>query len=167
MLTFLICLLQVESSQQNDEWSCSTDEWNYIEQSSNNKNSNAQKFNLNSDLTFNSYSVPDPNNGTAQPILNSNRPSYNYNNGIENGQHKFPAISNNWFDKTESPPEQVQPNVQHVNQTVDSEKCDNIVETDDNFWADVENREILPPESFQNDSLQVAMNNVQISDEVS
>lgn len=118
---------------------------------------------LNTDLTLNSYPVLDPNNGTAQPIVNSNRHSYNYNNGIENFQHKFPVISNNWFDKTESPLEQVQ----HINQNIESKKCDNIVETDDSFWADVENREILPPESFQNDSLQVAMNNLQISDEVS
>lgn len=71
------------------------------------------------------------------------------------------------FDKSES---QIEPitSIQntHFNQDVDGKKSDNIVETDENFWVDVENREILPPESFQNDSLQVAMNNLQISDEV-
>lgn len=117
---------------------------------------------------MNSYSVPDPNNRSSHSLVNSNRPTYNLNNGIENGQHKFPTISNNWFDKTESQLEQIT-NIQHtfINQDVDNKKSDNIVETDENFWVDVENREILPPESFQNDSLQVAMNNLQISDEVS
>lgn len=118
-------------------------------------------------MTLNSSSVFDPNNGASQSIVNSNKSSYNYNNGIENSQHTFPAISNNWFDKTEGPLDQVKLNVQNINQNVDSKKCDSIFGTDDSFWADVENREILPPESFQNDSLQVAMNNLQISDEVS
>jgi len=135
-----------------------------------NKNSNIQKFNStpNSDLTLNSRSVPDPNNVSAQSLVNPNRPSYNFNPVIENGQHTFPAISNNWFDKTESQLEHIT-NIQYpfIKEDVDSKKSDNIVETDDNFWVDVENREILPPESFQNDSLQVAMSNLQINDEVS
>lgn len=163
--------MQVESSQhKNDEWSCSTDDWNYIEQSTNNKNSNQQKLNLthNSDLAAHSYSVLDPNSGAAQSLVNTNsRPSYNFNNGIENGQHKFTPIGENWFEKSDSQIEQMS-NVQHSysNQDIDNKKCDDKIETDDNFWVDVENREILPPESFQNDSLQVAMNNLQISDEV-
>lgn len=156
-------------SSQNDEWSCSTDDWNYIEQSSTNKNSNIQKLSStqNSDLPLNSHPAPDSNNTIPQSLANSNRPTYNFNNGIENGQHTFSAVNHNWFDKTESQLEQIT-NVQHtfINQDNDIKKCDNIVETDDNFWADVENREILPPESFQNDSLQVAMNNLQINDEV-
>lgn len=155
----------MENSQQNDEWNCSTDDWNYIEQSST-KNSNLQKLSSiqNSDLPLNSYPVPDSNNGISQPLVNLNKPIYNSNNGIENGQHKFSVINHNWFDKSD----QIS-NVQHtfVNQDIDNTKCDNIVETDENFWADVENREILPPESFQNDSLQVAINNLQINDEVS
>lgn len=161
--------MQTESSQQNDEWSCSTDDWNYIDSSTTNK-LNIQTFNpiSNSDLTMNSYSVPDPNNRSSHSLVNSNRSNYNLNNGIENGQHNFPTISNNWFDKTESQLEQIT-NIQHtfINQNVDNKKFDNIVETDDNFWVDIENKEILPPVSFQNDSLQVAMNNLQISDEVS
>lgn len=160
----------MENSQQNDEWSCSTDDWNYIEQSSANKNSNLQKLNStkNSDLPLNSYPVPDSNNGISQSLVNLNRPTHNFNNGIENGQHKYSVINHNWFDKSENQLDQMS-NVQHifVNQDIDNTKCDNIVETEENFWADVENREILPPESFQNDSLQVAMNNLQISDEVS
>lgn len=117
---------------------------------------------------MNSYSVPDPNNGTGHSLVNSNRHAYNFNNGIENGLHKFPINSNNWFDKSESQLEQIT-NTKHTvtNQAVDNNKCDNIVETDDNFWADVENREILPPESFQNDTLPIAINTLQISDEVS
>lgn len=156
----------VESSQQNDEWSCSTDDWNYIDQSLANKNSNIQKFNStpNSDLTLNNRSVPDPHNISTQVLVNPNKPSYNFNPIIENGQ--FQAISNNWFDKTESQLEQIT-NVQYpFTKDVDSKKSDNIVETDDNFWVDVENREILPPESFQNDSFQVAMSNLQINDEI-
>lgn len=72
------------------------------------------------------------------------------------------------FEKPESQFEQIT-NVQNtfVNQHTDSKKSDNINETEDNFWADVENSEILPPESFQNESLQLAMNNLQISNEVS
>jgi len=115
-----------------------------------------------------SYSVPDTHNGIAQPLVNSNRPTYTYKNGIENEQHTFPVVNNKWFDKPESQFEQIT-NVQHtfVNQHTDNKKCDNIIDTEDNFWSDVENREILPPESFQNESLQVAMNNLQISNEVS
>lgn len=161
--------MQTESSQQNDEWSCSTDDWNYIEQSSTTKNSNIQTYsaNINSDLTSNSYPVPDPNNGTGHSSVNSNIHAYNFNNGLENGLHTFPINSNNWFDKSGSQLEQIT-NTKHTvtNQAVDN-KCDNIVETDDNFWADVENREILPPESFQNDTLPITMNTLQISDEVS
>lgn len=117
---------------------------------------------------MNSYSVPDPNNGISHSLVNSNRHVYNFNNGIENGLHTFPINSNNWFDKSESQLDQIT-NTKHTvtNQAVDSNKCDNIVETDDNFWADVENREILPPESFQNDTLPIEMNKLQISDEVS
>lgn len=116
---------------------------------------------------MNSYANPDPNNSTVQSQLSINRPTYNYNNGIKNEQQKF-SVSNNWFDKSDSQPEQIN-NVQYtfINQDIDNRKSDNIVETEDNFWADVENREILPPESFQNDSLQAAMNNLQISNEVS
>ncbi|XP_026812247.1 protein transport protein Sec16A isoform X1 [Rhopalosiphum maidis] len=158
-----------ESSQPNDEWSCSTDDWNYIDQSSINKNTNLQKLNstLNSDLTLNSYSVPDSQNGTIHSLVNPNRSTstYNYKNGIEN-EHTFPIVNNKWFDKPESQFEQII-NVQHtlVNQYTDNKKSD-IIETEDNFWADVENREILPPESFQNESLQVAMNNLQLNNEV-
>lgn len=117
---------------------------------------------------MNSYSIPDPNNGTDHSLVNSNRHTYNFNNGIENGLHTFPINSNNWFDKSESQLEQIT-NTKHTftNLIVDNNKCDNIVETDDNFWADVENREILPPESFQNDSLPIALNTLQISEEVS
>lgn len=167
-LTFY--LLQAESSQLNDEWSCSTDDWNYIDQSTTNKNTNQQKFNstLNSDLTLNSYSVPDSHHVTNNSLVNSNRSTYNYKNGIEN-EHISPIVNNiKWFDKPESQFEQIT-NVQHtyVNQYTDNKKSDNIIESEDNFWADVENREILPPESFQNESLQDAMNNLQISNEVS
>lgn len=162
------CVIQAETSQPNDEWSCSTDDWNYIDQSSTNKNTNQQKFNsnLNPDLTQNRYSVPDTHNGTTYAIVNSNRPIYNYKNGIENEQHTFPG--SNVFEKPESQFEQIT-NVQNtfVNQHTDSKKSDNINETEDNYWADVENSEILPPESFQNESLQLAMNNLQISNEVS
>jgi len=72
------------------------------------------------------------------------------------------------FEKPESQLDQIT-NVQNtfVNQHTGSKKSDNIDETEDNFWADVENSEILPPESFQNESLQLAMNNLQISNEVS
>lgn len=117
---------------------------------------------------MNSYSVPDPNNGTAHSLVNSNRHTYNFNNGIENEVNTFPVNSNDWYNKSESQLEQIT-NTKHTitNQAVDNDKCDNIVETDDNFWADVENREILPPESFQNDTLPIAMNTLQISDEVS
>lgn len=140
-----------------------------IDQSSINKNTNAQKLNstLNSDLTLNSYSVPDSQNGTIHSLVNSNRSTYNYKNGIENEHSTFPIVNNKWFDKPESQFEQIT-NVQHtlVNQYSDNKKSD-IIETEDNFWADVENREILPPESFQNESLQVAMNNLQLNNEVS
>lgn len=104
----------------------------------------------------------------TQPQVNSNRPTYNFNNSNENGPPTFSDTSNNWFDKSENQIEQMT-NVQHafINQEADGKKCDNIFEADDNFWVDVENREILPPESFQNDSIQGAMNNLQISDEVS
>ncbi|XP_003241201.1 protein transport protein Sec16B isoform X1 [Acyrthosiphon pisum] len=156
-----------EPSQPNDEWSCSTDDWNYIDQSSTNKNTNQQKFNstLNSDLTQNRYSVPDTHNGTTYSLVNSNRPTYNYKNGIEDEQHSFPV--NNGFEKPESQFEQIT-NVQNtfVNQNTDNKKSDNINEIEYNFWADVENSEILPPASFQNESLQLAMNNLQISNEV-
>jgi len=164
--------VQAEGSQQNDEWSCSTDDWNYIEQASVNKNSNLQKFNstAQSDLTLNSFNSVQYNlNETTQSsLVNTNRASHNFNNGIENVQPTFSTISNNWFDKSESQIDQIT-NIQHsfINQNIDNKKCDNVVETDDHFWVDVENREILPPESFQNDSLQVAMNNLQINDEVS
>lgn len=160
----------MECSQQNDEWSCSTDDWNFIDTSSINKSSNAQKFNSipNSDLTSSSYPVQDFDNGMTQPQVNLNRPTYNYNNSNENGPPKFPANSNNCSDKSENQIKQMT-NVQHafINQEADNKKGDNIFEADDNFWVDVENREILPPESFQNDSVQGAMNNLQISDEVS
>lgn len=111
--------------------------------------------------------VTDSYNGTSQSIVNSNRPIHSVNNGIENGQHKFSVINHNWFDKSDSQHEQIT-NVQHTCISKDAnKKNDNIIGVDDNFWADVENREILPPESFQNDSLPIAMNNLQISDEVS
>lgn len=167
MVMFTFSLLQTKSSQ-NDEWSWGTDNWNSIDQPTTNKK-NIQKFNStqNSDLTSNNYSVPDLNNRSSQSLVNSNRPTYNVNNGIENGQHIFPTISNNWIDKTERHLEQIT-NLQHTytNQDIDNKKSENIIETDDIFCV-VENREILPPESFQNDSHQVAMNNLQISDEVS
>lgn len=123
---------------------------------------------LHSDLTWNNYSVPDAHNGTAQSLNNSNRPTYNYKNGIENEQHTYPVVNNKWFEKPENQFEQTT-NAQHkfVNQHTDNKTFDNVIETEGNFWADVENSEILPPESFQNESLQVAMNNLQISDEVS
>lgn len=167
-MTFLFCSVQAESSPQNDEWSCSTDDWNYIEQSSITNKNGSQKFNscLNSDLTYNNYSVPDPNSGTAQSLVNQSRPLYNFNSVTENGQHTLHPVGNDWFDKSEYQHEQINSLQHNVNQDFVNSKCDNIVETDDNFWIDVENREILPPESFQNDSLQDAMNNLQISNEV-
>lgn len=160
--------MQVDSSQLNDEWSCITDEWSYIEQPAITMNSNVQKLNsnINSDSTLNNYSVQDSNIGTAQSLVNQDRPPYIFNNGNENGQYKYSLAGNNWFDKSENQIEQMV-NVQHnINQDFVGKKCDNTIETDDNFWVDVENREILPPESFQNDSLQAAMNNIQINDEV-
>lgn len=121
----------------------------------------------NLDSPLNSYPISNQNNGSAQSLVNANRPFHNFNNGLENGQQTFPVGGNNWFDKSENQPEQIT-NVQHtsIGYDIDTKKCDNNIETDDNFWADVENSEILPPESFQNDSLQNAMNNLQISDEV-
>lgn len=123
----------------------------------------------NSDTSLN-YPISNSNNGPAHSLVNSNRPFHNFNNGFENGQQTFPVADNNWFDKSESQLEQIT-NVQQTpighEYDIDTKKCDNNVETDDNFWADVENSEILPPESFQNDSLQNAMNNLQINDEVS
>jgi len=116
---------------------------------------------------LNSNFVPDPNKGSPQSLINSNRPTYNVNSVIENGKHNLSAISNNWFDKSESKFEQITKVHYPFIKDVDSKKLVNIVDTDDNFWVDVENREILPPESFQNDSLQVAINNLQINDEVS
>lgn len=122
---------------------------------------------LNSDLPLNSYPVSDSFNGTPQSIVNSNKTIHNVNNGIENGQHKFSVINHNWFDKSENQHEQII-NVKHtcISQDVDSKENDDSIGVDENFWADVENREILPPESFQNDSLPVDMNNLLISDEV-
>lgn len=160
--------MQAISSQQNDEWSCSTDDWNYIEQSATINKNSSPKFNptLNSDLSFNNHSVPDPNSGTAQSLVNENRSSNNFHSVVENGQCTLPPVVNNWFDKSEY---QHEHSLQHNinNQSfVNNKICDNSIETDDNFWVDVENREILPPESFQNDSLQDAMNSLQISNEV-
>lgn len=160
--------MQAESSQQNDEWSCSTDDWNYIEQTATTNKNGSQKFNsgLNSDLTLNNYSIPDPNIGNAQSLVNQSRPPYNFNSVTEKGQNTLHPVGANWFDKSEYQHEQMNSLQYNVNQDFVNNKCDNIVETDDNFWIDVENREILPPESFQNDSLQDAMSNFQISNEV-
>lgn len=110
--------------------------------------------------------MADSYNGTPKSTINSNRPIYNINNGIENGQHKYSVINHNWFDKSENQHEQIT-NVQLTCISQDFDKKSDNIGIDDNFWADVENREILPPELFQNDSLPVALNNLQINDEVS
>ncbi|XP_050443155.1 uncharacterized protein LOC126847123 isoform X2 [Adelges cooleyi] len=160
-----------ESSRQNDEWSWGN-EWSYVDQSAKNKSLNTQQNtnpqsieNLDTSLN-DSYSISAATNESTQPTVTNCAVSNNIDNRMENGQHNFAMHSNNWFEKSDSQSElfsntKAYSNIHPENDV--NKKFINVVEHEDNFWADVENREILPPESFQNESIQVAMNSLQIN----
>ncbi|XP_050538413.1 uncharacterized protein LOC126903883 isoform X4 [Daktulosphaira vitifoliae] len=163
-----------ENSQQNDEWSWGgSDDWGYVDQTKNSKIYNTQQnVDLYGSGNYHSSSPSNQhlssNSGTSQPtILNNSEQSYD--NGIENG-HNFTNPNTNWYRNSENLSNSVQSTITNnsylQNESIGHKKINNVTENEGNFWTDVENSEILPPESFQNDSLQNAMNNLQISNEV-